>query len=111
MESKLTQLTIQLSNREQELNESNSRVRDLTKEANRLELDIQRYKHERDSVRKELDGEKELCNKLDIEIEKLNAEVHEYSEIRQDVRMFNEFLKRFFFLVLLFVARSNDDLF
>lgn len=52
---------------------------------NQLELDVQRYKHERDTARKELDGEKELCSKLDIEIEKLNAEVREYSEIRQDV--------------------------
>lgn len=93
----MTQLTIQLSNREQELNESNSRVCELTKEVNRLELDIQRYKHERDSFRKELEGEKELCNKLDIEIEKLNAEVHEYSEIRQDVRI----SKPFFYLYAL----------
>lgn len=78
---------IQMRNRELELNESNSRVCELTKEVNQLELEIQRYKHERDSTRKELEGEKELCNKLDIEIEKLNAEVNEYSEIRQDVRI------------------------
>lgn len=87
MEGKVSQLQIHLRNREQELNESNSRVCELTKEVHQLELDIQRYKHERDSARKELEGEKELCNKLDIEIEKLNAEVHEYSEIRQDVRI------------------------
>lgn len=83
----MVQLQIQLSTREQELNASNSKVRDLTKEVNQLELDIQRYKHERDLARKELDGEKELCSKLDIEIEKLNAEIQEYSEIRQDVNL------------------------
>lgn len=85
LEGKMVQFQIQLSSREQELNASNSRVCELTKEVHQLELDIQRYKHERDLARKELDGEKELCSKLDIEIEKLNAEVQEYSEIRQDV--------------------------
>lgn len=85
LESKLSQLQIQLSNREQELNESNDRVCELTKKLNHFELEVQRYKHERDTARKELEGERELCSKLDIEIEKLNAEVREYSEIRQDV--------------------------
>lgn len=85
LESRLCQLQIHIRTREQELNDSNSRVCELTKQVNQLELDVQRYKHERDTARKELDGEKELCSKLDIEIEKLNAEVREYSEIRQDV--------------------------
>lgn len=85
MESKIAQLKAQLNSREEELNASNSRVCELTKEVNQLELDIQRYKHERDSVRKEVTGQRELCNKLDIEIEKLNAEIQEYSEIRHDV--------------------------
>lgn len=76
---------MEIRRREQELNESNSRVCELTKQVNQLELDVQRYRHERDTVRKELDGEKDLCNKLDIEIEKLNAEVRQYSEIRQEV--------------------------
>lgn len=85
LEDKLAQLQIQLADREREHNDSNARICELTKQNNQLELDVQRYKHERDAVRKELDGEKELCTKLDIEIEKLHAEVHEYSEIRQDV--------------------------
>lgn len=86
MESKNSQLQMEIRRREQELNESNSRVCELTKQVNQLELDVQRYRHERDTVRKELDGEKDLCSKLDIEIEKLNAEVRQYSEIRQEVR-------------------------
>lgn len=84
----MAQLQVQLAEREREFNASNARICELTKQNNQLELDIQRYKHERDSARKELDGEKELCTKLDIEIEKLHAEVHEYAEIRQDVSEF-----------------------
>lgn len=85
LEEKITQLQIHLNSREQELNASNSRICELTKEIHRSELDIQRYKHERDSIRKEIAGQKELCNKLDIEIEKLNAEIQEYSSIRHEV--------------------------
>lgn len=88
LELKLEQLQVQLISREQEINDGNTRVCELTKQINQLELDIQRYKYERDMARKELDGERELCSKLDIEIEKLNAEVREYSDIRQDVRFF-----------------------
>lgn len=58
---------------------------ELTKKIHQMDLDIQRYKHERNLIHKELEGEKELCSKLDVEIEKLHAEVQEYSEIRQDV--------------------------
>lgn len=78
-------MQIQLNVREQELNESNAKICELTKQNNQFELDIQRYKHDRDSIRKELEGEKQLCNKLDIEIQKLHAEVQEYSEVKQDV--------------------------
>lgn len=85
---KLARLQTQLADRERELDGCNTRVCELTKRNNQVELDIQRYKHERDALRKELNGQKELCAKLDIEIEKLHAEVHEYSEIRQDVRYF-----------------------
>lgn len=85
LEGKLSQLQIQLNSREQELNKNYSKVCELTKDVNRLELNGQRYKHERDLACEELEREKELCNKLDNEIEKLNAEVQEYSEIRRDV--------------------------
>lgn len=85
LEERLAQLQMQLADRERELDASNARVCELTKLNNQLELDHQRYKQERDAARKELSGERELCTKLDFEIEKLHAEVHEYSEIRQDV--------------------------
>lgn len=85
MEEKLSQVQIQLSERERELNEANDRICELTKKVHKLDLENQMCEHERDTIRKELDGEKDLCGKLDIEIEKLNAEVREYSEIRQDV--------------------------
>lgn len=84
MEGKLTQLQIQLTEKECEIDSSNARILDLTKKNTQLELDIQRYIRERNSVQKELKGEKELCSKLDIEIEKLYAEVNEYSKIRQE---------------------------
>lgn len=89
LEEKLAQLQIQLADREREFNASNAKICELTKRNHQLELDTQRYKHERDTARKEFEAEKELCTKLDIEIEKLHAEVHEYSEIRQDVSHFN----------------------
>lgn len=85
MEDRLAQLQMQLADREREFNASNAKICELTKQNNQLELDVQRYKHERDTARKEFEAEKELCTKLDIEIEKLHAEVHEYAEIRQDV--------------------------
>lgn len=88
LEQKLSQLQMQLGDRERELNASNAKICELTKRSNQLDLDVQRYKHERDTARKELEAEKELCTKLDIEIEKLHAEVHEYSEIRQEVSLF-----------------------
>lgn len=85
LEEKLTQVQMQLCGRERELNESSERICELTKKVHKLELENQMFKHERDTIRKELEGEKNLCSKLDIEIEKLNAEVREYSDIRQDV--------------------------
>lgn len=93
LEAKLDQLQIQLSERERELNHSNNQICELTKKVHQLELENQLCRHERDTARKELQGEKDLCSKLDIEIEKLNAEVREYSEIRQDVSC----LEHFFF--------------
>lgn len=49
-------------------------------------MDLDRSIHERNAARKELDAIKELCNKLDIGNDKLNAEVNEYSEIKREVR-------------------------
>lgn len=88
---KITQLQIQLNDREQELSESSMKICELTKRNHQLELDIERTKHERDLIHKESEGEKELCSKLEIEIEKLHAEVQEYSEIRQDVSKLHNF--------------------
>ncbi|XP_031640982.1 centrosomal protein of 135 kDa [Contarinia nasturtii] len=85
LEGKVAQLQIQLSARDDELNAANLRVCELTKKINQMELNIDRYKHDLDRAQKELDAERDLCTKLDIEIEKLNAEIHEYSEIRQDL--------------------------
>lgn len=78
-------MQVQLNVREQEINENNAKICELTKQNNQLELDIQRYKYDRDSTRKELEGEKQLCSKLDIEIQKLHAEVQEYSIVKQEV--------------------------
>lgn len=77
-----------LKDHEKELHTSKRRECELSKQVNQLELDVQRYKHERDLARKELDAEKDLCAKLDIEIEKLKDEVQQYSDIRQDVSSF-----------------------
>lgn len=85
LEGKLAELQAEISKREHDLNISNGKVCELTKQVNQLELDLEKCKHQRNSARKELDAVKELCNKLDIETDKLNAEVHEYSEIRREV--------------------------
>lgn len=81
----MERLQNQLIDREKELNACKDKVCELTKEVNQLELDVERYKYERNTARKELEAIKELCSKLDIEKEKLNAEVLEYSEIRREV--------------------------
>lgn len=84
----MTQLQVQLRAREKELDESNSRVCELTKQVNQLELDVERYKHERNTARKELEAVRELCNKLENETDKLNAEVNEYADIRREVSQY-----------------------
>lgn len=86
METKLASIHVQLSAYKTDLGEANGKISDLTKQAHLQELEIEQYKHERNTARIELDAVKDLCNTIDIEADKLTAEVEEYSDIRDAFR-------------------------
>lgn len=86
VESKMTDLHKQLKIREKELSASKLQVSNLMSQVSALETEHAQCNHDKATLRKELAANKEICNKLDIEKEKLNAEVSEYFDIRREVR-------------------------
>lgn len=84
METKLTGIQAQLNSYKTDLTDANDKISELTKQVHLQELEIEQYKHERNTARIELDAVKDLCNTIDIETDKLNAEVEEYSDIRRE---------------------------
>lgn len=84
METRLTGIQAQLSSYKTDLSDANDKISELTKQVHLQELEIEQYKHERNTARIELDAVKDLCNTIDIETDKLNAEVEEYSDIRRE---------------------------
>lgn len=88
METALASIQVQVSTYKTDLSDSNARISELTKQVHLQELEIEQYKHERNTARIELDAVKDLCNTIDIEADKLTAEVEEYSsDIREAFRI------------------------
>lgn len=88
VEGKVADLQSHMIAREKELSSCKAKLSELTKQVKALETENADYQHEKAALKKELIATKELCDKLDNEKEKLNAEVNEYSAIRRDVCLF-----------------------
>lgn len=84
MEAKLAGIQAQMSSYKTDLTDANDKISELNKQVHLQELEIEQYKHERNTARIELDAVKDLCNTIDIETDKLSAEVEEYSDIHRD---------------------------
>lgn len=57
----------------------------LMHKVDRLEADVERERKGKEKIERELAAVKELCTKLDVEKEKLRAEVNEYAAIRREL--------------------------
>lgn len=84
LESKLIEIQDEMNGQQKDLVEANDKICELTKQIHLQELETERYKHERNTARIELEAVKELCNKIDIETDKINVEVDEYSDIQRE---------------------------
>lgn len=81
MENSLASIQAQLNSYKTDLGEANDRITELTKQVHLQELEIEQYKHERNTARIELGAVKDLCKSIDVETDKMSIEVEKYSDI------------------------------
>lgn len=74
-----------MNSRETEMKDYEKQIGDLSSEIAKLEVELETCKDENKSLKADLDAVKELCNKLDLQKDKLNDELTEHSTIRQQV--------------------------
>lgn len=85
VESKVSDMRSQLIARDKELAATKAELKELSRHLSSLESEHSQCTHEKSAARKELIALKELCEKLDNEKDKLNAEVTEYADVRREV--------------------------
>lgn len=88
VEGKVTDLHSQLISREKELAVSKAKLSEMSKQLATWEADHGQCGYEKIATKKELAALKELCDRLDYEKVKLNAEVTEYADVRREVSDF-----------------------
>lgn len=93
METKLSHVSRQLTKRELELSDAKEEIVRLKDRIDEAERNAERFSGERDKAKRELEAMRELCSKMEIEKEKLNAEVHEYAGIRRELERDNDKLR------------------
>lgn len=87
-EAKLIHLTEILNERDNEIAACDRQISQLNIELTEVERQLKRRDEEVVAIRGDSNATKELCNKLDIEKEKLNEELNECSNIRRKVLNF-----------------------
>lgn len=91
-ETKIADLHEQLSMRDAEICSLETQLESMSNEIATLQAKIEGSDENRCILKADADAVKDLCDKLDFEKEKLNAELNECMEIRQKVYSFIIFL-------------------
>lgn len=85
VEGKVSSLQSQLLQRDKELKSCKSKIGEYMQQIKQWETEHGNCEQEKAATKNELAALKDLCDKLDVEKEKLNAEVAEYSGVRREV--------------------------
>ena len=94
-EHKIVELHEQLVLRENENRSYDRQIAELSKQVAVLEREVEHCQEEKTTMKADLDATKELCDRLDVQKDKLNEELSELSEIRRKVieMEFSKYLK------------------
>lgn len=93
-EGRINGLQEQVGLRQAEVKTYEGQINRLSATIVSLETEIECLKEENHNLREDLEATKELCNKLDLQKDKLNAELEEHSNIREQLNKENATLKR-----------------
>ncbi|XP_062535190.1 centrosomal protein of 135 kDa-like isoform X1 [Armigeres subalbatus] len=93
-EGRINGLQERVGLREAEIKSYEEQINRLSSNVVSLESDVECLKEENQNLREDLEATKELCNKLDLQKDKLNAELEEHSNIREQLNKENSTLKR-----------------
>lgn len=93
-EGRINGLQERVGLREAEIKTYEEQINGLSSNIVKLETEIECLKEENHNLREDLDATKNLCNKLDLQKDKLNAELEEHSSIREQLNKENATLKR-----------------
>lgn len=83
MECEIAALKKELCNRSTAISELEDKIATLTAQITCLEHKLEESLDEQQLLRTDLSARKELCDKLDIEKDKLNAELYELNDVKR----------------------------
>lgn len=93
-EGRINGLQERVGLREAEIKSYEEQINGLSSNIVSLEREMECLKEENGNLREDLEATKDLCNKLDLQKDKLNAELEEHSSIREQLNKENATLKR-----------------
>ncbi|EDS34865.1 conserved hypothetical protein [Culex quinquefasciatus] len=93
-EGRINGLQEQVGLRQSEIKTYERQINELSANIVALESEVDCLKEENQHLREDLEATKDLCNKLDLQKDKLNEELNEHSSIREQLNRENATLKR-----------------
>uniref|UniRef100_A0A1Q3G3E5 Putative myosin class ii heavy chain n=1 Tax=Culex tarsalis TaxID=7177 RepID=A0A1Q3G3E5_CULTA len=93
-EGRINGLQEQVGLRQSEIKTYEKQINELSANIVSLESEVDCLKEENQHLREDLEATKDLCNKLDLQKDKLNEELNEHSSIREQLNRENATLKR-----------------
>ncbi|KAL9702193.1 hypothetical protein quinque_005711 [Culex quinquefasciatus] len=93
-EGRINGLQEQVGLRQSEIKTYERQINELSANIVVLESEVDCLKEENQHLREDLEATKDLCNKLDLQKDKLNEELNEHSSIREQLNRENATLKR-----------------
>ncbi|XP_053670277.1 centrosomal protein of 135 kDa [Anopheles nili] len=102
-EDRITTMEVLVNEREQNIRECERQISELSANLAGAQSELDSLREENRALALDLEATKELCNKLDLQKDKLNAELHEHSSIREQLAREKDTLQK-----ELTLARTGD---